>query len=150
MKYNKLNKKGFTLIELLAVIAILAIILVIAVPRVLDIQNNAKLGVAKDEAILAIKSFETCIAAETSNPYENCKSTTTLGKYFDNATNVKSITVSGQKITAFKYQTTNGYCVSFTDSTGKDTGSIKNDINGVDAVDTESSGVTITASACGS
>ena len=149
MKKNKLDKKGFTLIELLAVIAILAIILVIAVPRVLDIQNNAKLGVAKDEAILALKSFETCVAAETSDPYGECVKEATLGKYFDHADSA-TITVDGQKIKTIKYTTTNGYCVSFTDTAGKDTGSIKNAINSVSAVDSASSGVTITASACSS
>ena len=147
MKYNKLNKNGFTLIELLAVIAILAIILVIAVPRVLDIQDNAKLGVAKDEAILALKSFETCVAAETSNPYTSCINKTTLGKYFDNADKA-TITVSGQKVTKFQYTTTNGYCVTFTDTAGEDTGSIKNAINGVSAVGTASGDVTITSGAC--
>ena len=147
MKKNKLDKKGFTLIELLAVIAILAIILVIAVPRVLDIQNNAKLGVAKDEAILAIKSFETCIAAETSDPYTSCVTETTLDKYFDHADSA-TITVSNQKVTKFQYTTTNGYCVSFTDTAGEDTGSIKTSINGVSAVGTASGKVTITASAC--
>ena len=120
MKCNKLNKKGFTLIELLAVIAILAIILVIAVPRVLDIQDNAKLGVAKDEAILALKSFETCVAAETTDPYVACTDGSALPKYFDNAidTNIE-VDDTGEKITNFIYQTTNNrYCVKVSSDSG--------------------------------
>ncbi len=39
---KRLNKKGFTLIELLAVIVVLAIILAVAVPRVLDVIENAR------------------------------------------------------------------------------------------------------------
>lgn len=39
---KRLNKKGFTLIELLAVIVVLAIILAVAVPRVLDVIEDAR------------------------------------------------------------------------------------------------------------
>lgn len=67
---KKLNRKGFTLIELLAVIVILAIILVIAVPSVLNIQRTAKQNTTKDEALMLIKSIETCMAAEQNT--ENC------------------------------------------------------------------------------
>lgn len=38
------KKKGFTLIELLATLVILAFILVIAVPRIVNVIDNSKLG----------------------------------------------------------------------------------------------------------
>jgi len=38
------KKRGFTLVELLSVIVILAIILAIAIPKVLNVMTNAKLG----------------------------------------------------------------------------------------------------------
>lgn len=37
------NKKGFTLVELIVVLAVLAVISAIAVPRFLEVQENAKL-----------------------------------------------------------------------------------------------------------
>ena len=41
---NMKKKNGFTLIELLASLVILAFILVIAVPRIVNVIDNSKLG----------------------------------------------------------------------------------------------------------
>lgn len=155
---KKLNKKGFTLIELLAVIVILAIILVIAVPSVLGIQGNAKLGVAKDEAILALKAYETCVSSvnTVSGTSNKCATATSgvyqgLSDFFDNYTGVKTITESTgdyTKLTAFSYKSTNGYCVTFSNTTAASINDIKNKIGAFDksesAVSGSTSGVTDT------
>ena len=52
---SKQKKKGFTLIELLVVIVVLAIILVIAVPKILEVIENAKLKAYEDSVNLMIK-----------------------------------------------------------------------------------------------
>ena len=139
---KKLNKKGFTLIELLAVIVILAIILVIAVPSVLSIQNNAKEGTAKDEAILALKGYEMCISAEATQ--SSCTSTTTLANYYENASGVKTLTAgsTANTIKAFKYSTNGNYCVEYTNATGASTTAVKA------AIKDKGEGVTVTSGAC--
>lgn len=47
------SNRGFTLVELLAVIAILAILSIVAVPRVIDLYNNAK----KDTFLVEVKNM---------------------------------------------------------------------------------------------
>ncbi len=53
-----MKKKGFTLVELLAVIVVLAIILVIAVPRILDIIKDSRVGALESSVKLVAKSAE--------------------------------------------------------------------------------------------
>ncbi len=52
-------KKGFTLIELLAVIVILAIILLIAMPIVLNVIKEARLGAFNSTGFGLVKTAET-------------------------------------------------------------------------------------------
>ena len=52
------KKKGFTLIELLATLVILAFILVIAVPRIVNVINNSKLGTITSSAKVVLDSAE--------------------------------------------------------------------------------------------
>ena len=52
------KKKGFTLIELLASLVILAFILVIAVPRIVNIIDNSKLGTITSSAKVVLDSAE--------------------------------------------------------------------------------------------
>lgn len=46
------NKKGFTLVELLGVIVVLTVILIIAVPKVIDIIENAEIKAYKESVEL--------------------------------------------------------------------------------------------------
>ena len=50
--------KGFTLVELLAVIVILSVILVIAVPQIMNVIENTKIGSMESTAKLIAKSAE--------------------------------------------------------------------------------------------
>ena len=52
------KKKGFTLIELLATLVILAFILVIAVPRIVNVIDNSKLGTITSSAKVVLDSAE--------------------------------------------------------------------------------------------
>ena len=52
------KKKGFTLIELLASLVILAFILVIAVPRIVNVIDNSKLGTITSSAKVVLDSAE--------------------------------------------------------------------------------------------
>ena len=52
------QKNGFTLVELLAVIVILAIILVIAVPKVMDVINDAKKATLESTAKMIASQAE--------------------------------------------------------------------------------------------
>ena len=52
------KKKGFTLIELLASLVILAFILVIAVPKIVNVINNSKLGTITSSAKVVLDSAE--------------------------------------------------------------------------------------------
>ena len=52
------KNKGFTLVELLAVIAILAILVIIALPNVLSMFNQAKIGTFVTEAQTVFKSAQ--------------------------------------------------------------------------------------------
>ena len=52
------SKNGFTLVELLAVIAILAILVIIALPNVLDMFNQAKMGTFVTEAQTILKTAQ--------------------------------------------------------------------------------------------
>ena len=84
-----MKKKGFTLVELLAVIVVLAIILVIAVPRILEIIDESKIGsmtssvkiIAEDaeKKKLELEALEiggvlTCanVAGYNSDDYDSC------------------------------------------------------------------------------
>ena len=58
MKKRNLNRKGFTLIELLAVIVILAVLILLAMPRVLDIMNEARENAFITEARVYLKAAE--------------------------------------------------------------------------------------------
>ena len=55
---NMKKKKGFTLIELLASLVILAFILVIAVPRIVNVIDNSKLGTITSSAKVVLDSAE--------------------------------------------------------------------------------------------
>ena len=52
------KKNGFTLIELLASLVILAFILVIAVPKIVNVIDNSKLGTITSSAKLVLDSAE--------------------------------------------------------------------------------------------
>ena len=58
MKKRNLNRKGFTLIELLAVIVILAVLILLAMPRVLDIMNEARENAFITEVRVYLKAAE--------------------------------------------------------------------------------------------
>ena len=55
---NMKKKKGFTLIELLASLVILAFILVIAVPKIVNVIDNSKLGTITSSAKVVLDSAE--------------------------------------------------------------------------------------------
>ena len=55
---EKNNKFGFTLVELLAVIVILAIILVIAVPKVMNVIEDAKKATLESTAKMIASAAE--------------------------------------------------------------------------------------------
>ena len=63
-----MKRKGFTLIELLAVIVVLSIIALIAVPIVLNLINDAKLGAAKSSAIGYMESVKQSVILGKINP----------------------------------------------------------------------------------
>lgn len=50
-----MNKKGFTLIELVMIIVILGILAAVAIPRYVDLSNDARLAVL-DGSVGAVKS----------------------------------------------------------------------------------------------
>ena len=52
------KKNGFTLIELLASLVILTFILVIAVPKIVNVIDNSKLGTITSSAKLVLDSAE--------------------------------------------------------------------------------------------
>jgi type IV pilus assembly protein PilA len=57
--FNKLkNKKGFTLIELIVVLAVLGIIALIAIPRFLQVQDEAKVDADESTAAGIAKAAE--------------------------------------------------------------------------------------------
>jgi len=104
MKKN--NKNGFTLVELLAVIVILAIILVIAVPKVMDIINDAKKGTLESTAkMIASAAEKKKMENEVfdDNTKINCKDVVKLNDVdydrciieFDNVGNAK-VTIKGK------------------------------------------------------
>jgi prepilin-type N-terminal cleavage/methylation domain-containing protein len=47
LKKNLKNQKGFTLIEIIAVLVILGILAAVAIPKFLDLQNDAKKAAAR-------------------------------------------------------------------------------------------------------
>jgi prepilin-type N-terminal cleavage/methylation domain-containing protein len=47
LKKNLRNQKGFTLIEIIAVLVILGILAAVAIPKFLDLQNDAKKAAAR-------------------------------------------------------------------------------------------------------
>lgn len=69
-KINKLlrNKKGFTLIELIVVIAVLGIISALAVPKFVNIQDDAKASVDAQNLKLIQNAVEIYSAKNGSYP----------------------------------------------------------------------------------
>ena len=68
---QKRNKKGFTLVELVIVVAVLAIIAGIAIPTVHNVIDNANKAAdtSNAQAIeMAIKTCQSELAAEKTNP----------------------------------------------------------------------------------
>ena len=55
---KKMNNKGFTLVEVLAVLVILSVILVIAVPKVMSIIEDAKMGTLESTAKMIASQAE--------------------------------------------------------------------------------------------
>lgn len=58
LKKKLRNQKGFTLIEIIAVLVILGILAAVAIPKFLDLQQDAR-GKALDGALAALQSSAT-------------------------------------------------------------------------------------------
>lgn len=63
------KKNGFTLIELLAVIVVLAVIALIAVPLIMGIIDDAKMGSFKDSIYGILKATDLAVAREDNNNF---------------------------------------------------------------------------------
>lgn len=104
---DTLLNKGFTLIELLAVIVILAIIALIAVPIILDLIGNTRVGAVKRSAENYIDAVElylvrseldtNMVTLETNNKYNVTSSTITEEKTYPSTNDL--VEISGGKPT---------------------------------------------------
>lgn len=103
-----MNKKGFTLVELLAVIAILAILVIIALPNVLQMYNDAKVGAFVSEAQSIYKTATAKYLADVTtgtskNTYTQADNLTTGGE-----SGLKFCIKLGSNGTVENFQITNG------------------------------------------
>lgn len=113
---KKNSKKGFTLVELVIVIAVLAIIAAIAIPTVVNVINNANKStdITNAQSVEnAIKTAESEVAANATNPSTRV---TSLGTGGDLTTLLK---VYGVDITVITNPKDKGATFNYDPDTGK-------------------------------
>jgi type IV pilus assembly protein PilA len=106
------NKKGFTLVEIIVVLVILAILAAILIPSMVGYISKAQ----KKTAIVEARSVTLAAQTLASEDYSTAgaPAASAVKSLAEVSGTVTSMTVSGKKITGFKYTTSDSkYVVTY-------------------------------------